>query len=72
MSNPLIGLMAKQANAQNPGMQMLGKFREFRAMWTPQAAQQKINEMLQSGQINGQQLEQAKQMAVQMQGFFRS
>lgn len=71
MSNPLIGLMAKQANAQMPGMQMLQKFRQFRQMWSPQSAQQKINEMLQSGQINAQQLEQAKQMAEQMQGFFK-
>ena len=71
MSNPLIGLMAKQANAQMPGMQMLQKFRQFRQMWSPQSAQQKINEMLQSGQINAQQLEQAKQIAEQMQGFFK-
>lgn len=70
MSNPLIGMMAKQANAQMPGMQMLQQFRQFRQMWSPQAAQQKINEMLQSGQINAQQLEQAKQIAEQMQGFF--
>lgn len=71
MSNPLIGMMAKQANAQIPGMQMLQQFRQFRQMWSPQAAQQKINEMLQSGQINAQQLEQAKQIAEQMQGFFK-
>ncbi len=71
MSNPLIGMIAKQANAQMPGMQMLQQFRQFRQMWSPQAAQQKINEMLQSGQINAQQLEQAKQIAEQMQGFFK-
>jgi hypothetical protein len=64
-------MMAKQANAQMPGMQMLQQFRQFRQMWSPQAAQQKINEMLQSGQINAQQLEQAKQIAEQMQGFFK-
>lgn len=71
MSNPLIGMMAKQANAQMPGMQILQQFRQFRQMWSPQSAQQKINEMLQSGQINAQQLEQAKQIAEQMQGFFK-
>ena len=71
MSNPLIGMMAKQANAQMPGMQMLQQFRQFRQMWSPQSAQQKTNEMLQSGQINAQQLEQAKQIAEQMQGFFK-
>lgn len=70
MSNPLINIAARQANAGIPGMQMLQQFNEFKKAWSPQAAQQKINEMLQSGQINAQQLEQAKQMAQQMQGFF--
>ena len=71
MSNPLIGLMAKQANTQTPGLQMLQKFKEFKKMWSPQSAQQKLNDMLQNGEINGQQLEQAKQMAEQMQDFFK-
>lgn len=71
MSNPLIGLMAKQANTQAPGLQMLQKFKEFKKMWSPQSAQQKLNDMLQNGEINGQQLEQAKQMAEQMQDFFK-
>lgn len=71
MSNPLINMMARQANGNMPGMQMLQKFQQFKRMWTPQAAQQKLNEMLQSGHINGQQLEQAKQMAQQMQGLFK-
>ena len=71
MSNPLIGLMAKQANTQTPGLQMLQKFKEFKKMWSPQSAQQKLNDMLQNGKINGQQLEQAKQMAEQMQDFFK-
>lgn len=71
MSNPLIGMMAKQANAQAPGLQMLQKFKEFRKMWSPQSAKQKLNDMLQNGEINGQQLEQAKQMAEQMQDFFK-
>lgn len=71
MSNPLINMMARQANGNMPGMQMLQQFQQFKRMWTPQSAQQKLNEMLQSGQINGQQLEQAKQMAQQMQGFFK-
>lgn len=71
MSNPLINMMARQANGNMPGMQMLQQFQQFKNMWTPQAAQQKLNEMLQTGQINGQQLEQAKQMAQQMQRFFK-
>ena len=63
--------MAKQANTQTPGLQMLQKFKEFKKMWSPQSAQQKLNDMLQNGEINGQQLEQAKQMAEQMQDFFK-
>lgn len=70
MSNPLIGIAARQANAKMPGMQMIQRFKEFRKNWSPQGAKQKLDEMLQSGQINGEQLEQAKQMAEQMQGFF--
>lgn len=70
MSNPLIGIAARQANSKMPGMQMIQQFKEFRKSWSPQGAKQKLDEMLQSGQINGEQLEQAKQMARQMQGFF--
>lgn len=66
--NPLIGMMAKQANNNMPQMQMIKQFAEFKKQWTPEKAQAKINEMLESGQINAQQLEQAKQMAQQMQG----
>ena len=51
--NPLINLMAKQANSNMPGMQMINQIREFARQWTPQSAQAKLNEMLQSGQING-------------------
>lgn len=69
--NPLIGMMAKQAMGNMPQAQMLKQFEQFRRMWTPQAAQQKINEMLQAGQINAQQLEQAKMMAQQMKEAFR-
>lgn len=69
MSNPLIGIAARQANSRMPGMQMIQQFKEFRKNWSPQGAKRKLDEMLQSGQINGEQLEQAKQMAQQMQGF---
>ena len=51
--------------------QMIQKFMEFKKQWTPEAAQAKINEMVQSGQINAEQLAQAEQMARQMGGMFR-
>ena len=63
--------MGKQAIGNLPQMQMIQQFQQFRKMWNPQTAQAKINEMLQSGQINAQQLEQAKQMASHMRGLFK-
>ena len=69
--NPLAQIMGKQALGNMPQMQMIQQFKQFRQMWNPQTAQAKINEMLQSGQINAQQLEPAKQMANQMQGLFK-
>lgn len=70
--NPLAQIMGKQASGNMPIMQMMQQFQQFKKQgWTSQGAQAKINEMLQSGQINAEQLEQAKQMAKQLQGFFR-
>ena len=71
MSNPLIGMMAKHAVGNMPQTQILQKFQQFRKGWTPEAAQQQINQLLQSGRINHQQLEQAKAMAQQMQGLLK-
>ena len=71
MSNPLIGMMAKQAVGNMPQSQMIQQFQQFRKGWTPDAAQQQINQLLQSGRINQQQLEQAKAMAQQMQSLFK-
>ena len=71
MSNPLIGMMARQAVGNMPQAQMIQQFQNFKKGWTPEAAQQQINQLLQSGRINQQQLEQAKAMAQQMQGLFK-
>ena len=71
MSNPLIGMMARQAVGNMPQAQMIQQFQQFRKGWTPDAAQQQINQLLQSGRIDQQQLEQAKAMAQQMQGLFK-
>ena len=69
--NPLIGMMATQANNSNPVMQMLTKFNTFRQSWTPESAQRKVSELLNSGQISPQQYEQARQMAEQFKGLIR-
>ena len=71
MSNPLIGMMAKHAVGNMPQTHMIQQFQQFRKGWTPESAQQQINQLLQSGRINQQQLEQAKAMAQQMQGLFK-
>lgn len=71
MSNPLIEMMARQAVGNMPQTQIIQQFQQFRKGWTPEAAQQQINQLLQSGRINQQQLEQAKAMAQQMQGLFK-
>lgn len=71
MSNPLIGMIAKHAVGNMPQSHMIQQFQRFRQGWTPQAAHQKINELLQSGQINQQQFEQAKAIAQQIQSLFK-
>ena len=71
MSNPLIGMMAKQAVGNMPQAQMLQKFAEFRRAMAGRDPQQRIDEMLRTGRINAQQLEQAKAMAAQMRSMFK-
>lgn len=71
MSNPLIGMIARQAVGNMPQAQMIQQFMEFKKGWTPETAQKQINQLLKSGKINQQQLEQAKAMAQQMQGLFK-
>lgn len=71
MSNPLIGMMARQAVGNMPQTKIIQQFQQFRKGWTPESAQQQITQLLQSGRINQQQLEQAKAMAQQMQGIFK-
>ena len=68
--NPLIKIMAGQAVKNTPGMEMIERFNQFRRGWTKDSAQTQINEMLRSGQITQQQLEQAKQMAEQFRTLF--
>lgn len=66
--NPLIDMIATQANNSIPANNMLKQFAEFKKNWTPQTAQAKIDEMLRTGQINRVQYEQARQMAERFKG----
>ena len=69
--NPLAQIAGRQAANNLPIGKMLQQFAEFKKMWNPATAQAMINEMLENGQINSAQLEQAKQMANQMQGLLK-
>ena len=62
MSNPLFKAMG--GNQPN----MMGDFQRFMQQMQGREPRQEINRMLQSGQITQQQLNQAQQMAQQMQG----
>lgn len=53
----------------NP-MQMMTQFPQFMRQMQGQNPQQLLDQMLQSGRVNQQQLNQAQQMAQQMQGQF--
>ena len=62
MSNPLFQALG----GQQPNM--MGDFQRFMQQMKGVNPYQEINRMLQSGQISQQQLNQAQQMAQQMQG----
>lgn len=62
MSNPLF----KAMGGSQPNM--MGDFQRFVQQMQGINPRQEINRMLQSGQISQQQLNQAQQMAQQMQG----
>lgn len=65
MSNPLFN----QIN-QNSPMSMVQRFNQFRQQMQGVNPQSMVMDMLRSGKINQQQLNQAQQMAQQMQSVF--
>lgn len=80
MGNPLMGLMGSKPApggmpAQGPGgnrfSQMMDEFNRFRQQMQGVNPQQKMNELLQSGKVNQQQIDQANQMAQMAQGLFK-
>lgn len=66
MSNPIYSAM----NAM-PNNNIMAEFQRFRQQMQGKNPREEINKMLQSGAINQAQLNQAQQMAMQMQGMFR-
>ena len=65
MANPLLASLQKQTAPQQPAnpLQMLAEFRRFAASMTPQQAQAKVEELLQSGQMSQEQFETLKKQA---------
>lgn len=53
------------------GNNILSQFQQFRQQMQGKDPRQEINRLLQSGAISQQQLNQAQQMAMQMQNIFK-
>lgn len=68
MSNPIFNALGGGMMPQN---NMLAQFQQFRQQMQGKNPHEEINKLLQSGKINQQQLNQAQQMAQQMQSLFR-
>lgn len=68
MSNPIFNALGGGIMPQN---NILAQFQQFRQQMQGKNPHEEINKLLQSGKINQQQLNQAQQMAQQMQSLFR-
>ncbi len=73
-----MGMMgSKQAQGELPSQggnkfsQMMNEFKRFRQEMQGVNPQDKMNELLRSGKVNQQQIEQANQMAQMAQGLFK-
>ena len=67
MSNPIFNALGGNTQGNN----ILAQFQQFKKQMHGKNPQEEINRLLQSGAINQQQLNQAQQMAQQMQSLFR-
>lgn len=66
---PALGGLPAQGG--NKFSQMMNEFKRFRQEMQGVNPQDKINELLQSGKVNQQQIDQANQMAQLAQGLFK-
>lgn len=73
MANPLLASLQKQTAPQQPAnpLQMLAEFRRFASGITPQQAQAKVEELLQSGQMSQEQFESLKKQAQDFMEFLK-
>ena len=67
MSNPIFDAMG----GNMPNNNILAQFQQFRKQMQGKNPHDEINKLLQSGAISQQELNQAQQMAQQMQSIFR-
>ena len=67
MSNPIFDAMGGNI----PNNNILAQFQQFRKQMQGKNPHEEINKLLQSGAISQQELNQAQQMAQQMQSIFR-
>ena len=68
MSNPIFNALGGN---MMPGNNMLAQFQQFRKQMQGKNPHEEINKLLQIGAISQQELNQAQQMAQQMQSLFR-
>ena len=68
MANPIFNALGGN---MMPGNNMFTQFQQFRQQMQGKNPHEEINKLLQSGAISQQELNQAQQMAQQMQSLFR-
>ena len=68
MSNPIMQMLSRsnQIQTNNP-IQLFSQIKDFVKNLTPQAAEQKVNDLIQSGQINQEKLDEAIETAKKIQ-----
>lgn len=77
MANPLLGMMGNMmmggmgGNGGNNPLQMLQQFNKFKQSMQGKDPNAMLNEMLNSGQVSQEQVNQAKQMAEQFSSFLK-
>ena len=71
MSNLLYNMFGRNAMPGNVPMDIMQQFQQFKQQMQGKDPVSEINKLLQSGQISQQQLNQAQQMAQQMQNVLK-
>lgn len=68
MSNPIFNALGGNMQGNN----IISQIKQFKEQMQGVNPQEEINKLLQSGKISQQQLNEAQQMAQQMQSFFNN